>query len=64
MTLIEVGTHAIIDAVFGADSEQVQARALLGALQPGMLLLEGPQIFRTENPLRFFPGREVGLGLD
>jgi hypothetical protein len=38
-TLIEVGTHAVIDAVFGPDSEQVQARALLGALQPGMLLL-------------------------
>jgi hypothetical protein len=39
MTLIEVGTHAVIDAVFGADSEQVQARALLGSLGPGMLLL-------------------------
>jgi hypothetical protein len=39
MTLIEVGTHAVIDAVFGPDSEQVQARALLGALRPGMLLL-------------------------
>ena len=39
MTLIEVGTHAVIDAVCGADSEQVQARTLLGALQPGMLLL-------------------------
>jgi hypothetical protein len=39
MTLIEVGTHAIIDATFGPDSEQVQARALLGALRPGMLLL-------------------------
>jgi hypothetical protein len=38
-TLIEVGTHAVIDAVFGPDSEQVQARALLGALRPGMLLL-------------------------
>ena len=39
MTLIEVGTHAVIDATFGPDSEQVQARALLGALRPGMLLL-------------------------
>jgi hypothetical protein len=39
MTLIEVGTHAVIDAVFGADSEQVLARALLGSLGPGMLLL-------------------------
>jgi hypothetical protein len=39
MTLIEVGTHAVIDAVFGGDSEQVQARALLGSLGPGMLLL-------------------------
>jgi hypothetical protein len=38
-TLIEVGTHAVIDAVFGPDSEQVQARALLGSLGPGMLLL-------------------------
>jgi hypothetical protein len=39
MMLIEVGTHAVIDAVLGPDSEQVQARALLGALRPGMLLL-------------------------
>ncbi|GAA0909599.1 IS4 family transposase [Virgisporangium aurantiacum] len=39
MTLIEVGTHAVIDATFGPDSEQVQARALLNALRPGMLLL-------------------------
>jgi hypothetical protein len=31
MTLIEVGTHAVIDAAFGPESEQVQARALLGA---------------------------------
>lgn len=38
-TLIEVGTHAVIDAVFGPDSEQVQARALLASLGPGMLLL-------------------------
>ena len=40
--LIEVGTHAVIDAEFGADAEQVQARGLLDALQPGMLLLAGP----------------------
>jgi hypothetical protein len=39
MTLIEVGTHAVIDAVFGAASEQVLAGRLLTALQPGMLLL-------------------------
>lgn len=39
MALIEVGTHAVIDAVFGSDSEQVLAGRLLGALQPGMLLL-------------------------
>jgi hypothetical protein len=39
MTLIEVGTHAVLDAVFGADSEQVLARQLLGSLGPGMLLL-------------------------
>jgi hypothetical protein len=28
MTLIEVGTHAVIDAVFGAESEQVLAGRL------------------------------------
>jgi Insertion element 4 transposase N-terminal/Transposase DDE domain len=39
MALIEVGTHAVIDAVFGAESEQVLAGRLLTALQPGMLLL-------------------------
>jgi hypothetical protein len=39
MTLIEVGTHAVIDAVFGAESEQVLAGRLLTALKPGMLLL-------------------------
>jgi len=39
MTLIEVGTHAVIDAVFGPDSEQVLARTLLASLEPGMLLL-------------------------
>jgi hypothetical protein len=39
MTLIEVGTHAVIDAVFGPESEQVLAGRLLGALKPGMLLL-------------------------
>jgi hypothetical protein len=39
MTLIEAGTHAVIDAVSGPESEQVQARALLGSLGPGMLLL-------------------------
>lgn len=39
MTLIEVGTHAVVDAVFGPDSEQVLARQLLGSLGPGMLLL-------------------------
>ncbi len=39
MTLIEVGTHAIIDAVFGTGSEQVLAERLLPALTPGMLLL-------------------------
>ena len=39
MALIEVGTHAVIDAAFGAESEQVLAGRLLGALQPGMLLL-------------------------
>jgi hypothetical protein len=39
MTLIEVGTHAVIDAVFGPDSEQKLAERLRPALQPGMLLL-------------------------
>jgi hypothetical protein len=39
MSLIEVGTHAIIDAVFGPESEQKLANRLLPALQPGMLLL-------------------------
>ena len=39
MTLIEVGTHAVIDAVFGTDSEQVLAARLAPSLQPGMLLL-------------------------
>lgn len=38
-TLIEAGTHAVIDAEFGPDAEQVQAQVLLGALEPGMLLL-------------------------
>jgi hypothetical protein len=39
MTLIEVGTHAVVDAVFGTESEQVLAARLAPALQPGMLLL-------------------------
>jgi hypothetical protein len=39
MTLIEVGTHAVVDAVFGTESEQVLASRLAPALQPGMLLL-------------------------
>jgi hypothetical protein len=39
MMLIEVGTHAVIDAVFGTDSEQVLAQRLTPALTPGMLLL-------------------------
>lgn len=39
MTLIEVGTHAVVDAVFGPDSEQVLARQLVASLGPGMLLL-------------------------
>jgi hypothetical protein len=39
MALIEVGTHAVIDAVFGPESEQVLAGRLLAALRPGMLLL-------------------------
>jgi hypothetical protein len=39
LTLIECGTHAVIDAVFGPDSEQVLTRQLLGSLGEGMLLL-------------------------
>jgi hypothetical protein len=39
LALIEVGSHAVIDAAFGCDSEQVLARRVLGSLQPGMLLL-------------------------
>ena len=39
MTLIEVGSHAVVDAVFGTESEQVLAARLAPALQPGMLLL-------------------------
>jgi hypothetical protein len=38
MALMEVGTHAVIDAVFGAESEQVLAARLLTVLLPGMLL--------------------------
>lgn len=48
MTLIEVGTHAVIDAVFGAESEQVLAGRLLGALKPGMLLL-GDRVRPTQR---------------
>lgn len=39
MMLIEVGTHAVIDAVFGTASEQKLADTLRDALLPGMLLL-------------------------
>ena len=39
LQLIECGTHAVIDAVFGAVSEQVLARRVLGSLGEGMLLL-------------------------
>jgi hypothetical protein len=39
MTLIETGTHAVIDAVFGPDSEQVLAGRLLDSLTEGILLL-------------------------
>jgi hypothetical protein len=42
MTLVECGTHAIIDAAldgFARASEQALARRLLAALRPGMLLL-------------------------
>jgi hypothetical protein len=39
LQLIECGTHAVIDAAFGAVSEQVLARRVLGSLGEGMLLL-------------------------
>ena len=42
MTLIECGSHAVIDAAFGGVarvSEQALARQLLASLTPGMLLL-------------------------
>jgi hypothetical protein len=39
LTLIECGTHAVIDAVFGAVSEQALARRVLGSLGAGTLLL-------------------------
>jgi Insertion element 4 transposase N-terminal/Transposase DDE domain len=39
LQLIECGTHAVIDAAFGAVSEQVLARRVLQRLGPGMLLL-------------------------
>jgi len=39
LQLIECGTHAVIDAVFGAASEQVLARRVLSSLGEGMLLL-------------------------
>jgi hypothetical protein len=39
LQLIECGTHAVIDAAFGAVSEQVLARRVLSSLGAGMLLL-------------------------
>ena len=39
LQLIECGTHAVIDAAFGAVSEQVLARRVMGSLGAGMLLL-------------------------
>lgn len=39
VTLIECGTHAVIDAAFGVQSEQRLTRTLLGSLRAGMLLL-------------------------
>jgi hypothetical protein len=39
LQLIECGSHAVIDAAFGAVSEQVLARQVLGSLGAGMLLL-------------------------
>jgi len=42
MTLVECGTHAIIDAVFDGAwraSEHVLARQLIAALRPGMLMI-------------------------
>jgi hypothetical protein len=39
LALIEVGSHAVINAAFGSQSEQVLARRVLASLRPGMLLL-------------------------
>lgn len=39
LTLIEAGTHAVLDAAFGTGSEQELARQVLPTLGPGMLLL-------------------------
>ncbi len=39
MTLIEVGSHAIVGAVFGTESEQVLAAWLAPALTAAILLL-------------------------
>lgn len=39
LTLIEVATHAVIDAAFGCESEQVLARRVLPSLRAGMLLV-------------------------
>lgn len=39
LTLIEVATHAVIDAAFGRESEQVLARQVRPSLRAGMLLL-------------------------
>jgi hypothetical protein len=39
MALIECGTRAVLDAAFGAGSEQVLAQQLLAGLGPGVLLL-------------------------
>jgi hypothetical protein len=39
LTLIECGTHLLIDAAFGERSEQQLARRLLGSVDAGMLLL-------------------------
>jgi hypothetical protein len=39
LQLIECGTHAVIDAAFGAVSEQVLARRVMSSLGEGMLLL-------------------------
>jgi hypothetical protein len=61
LQLIECGTHAVIDAVFGAASEQVLARRVLGRLGQGMLLLGDRNLCATRRSVAF-PAQPGGIG--